>query len=204
MTGERGCLPSRRAAMIQRKGFSSPRPPSWGADRKIARNSRASALDRSLTGNPARDPGVLGADRELVACGQAPASSPPKTSFPRAECPFSVTFSGGKLRCWPAGAGPVGRSDFPVNEPARLRLGPPSLSPAALVFPLTLGESGQAYAGTCGHDRPTAATRCAEARSTMQPVVPLQSGWSGHCLQGCGAGSQRRYAPANSGQVSKS
>ena len=95
-------------------------------------------------------------------------------------------------------------SYFRVNDPARLRLGPPSLSPADLVFPLTLGESGQAYAGTCGHDRPTAATRCAEARSTMQPVVPLQSGWSGRCLQGCGAGLHDATPLQNSGQVSKS
>ncbi len=80
---------------------------------------------------------------ELVACGQVPASSPPKTSSLRAECPFSVTFSGGKLCCRPAGAGPMGCSDFPLDDPARLRLGPPSLSPADPVFPLTLGESGR-------------------------------------------------------------
>ncbi len=54
---------------------------------------------------------------------------------------------------------------------------------ADLVLPLGLVESGQATARTRGHDRPTAATRCAEVRSVMGPAVPLQSGWSGHCLQ---------------------
>ena len=93
-----------------------------------------------------------------------------------------------------AAARPLGREAPP----------PTAESPADLVFPLILGESGQAHAGTCGHDRPTAATRCAEVRSTMRPILPLQSGWSGHCLQGCGAGLHDATRLQNSGQVSKS
>jgi hypothetical protein len=75
---------------------------------------------------------------------------------------------------------------------------------ADLVFPLSPWHSGQANAGTCGHDRPTAATRCAEVRSSIEPAVPLQSGWSGHCLQGCGAGVHDATPLQNSGQVSES
>src|SRR5216683_112052 len=76
--------------------------------------------------------------------------------------------------------------------------------PADLVFPSSDADFEQATAGTRGHDRPTAAARCAEVRSTMRPAMPLQSGWSGHCLQGCGAGAPDATPPRNSGQVSKS
>src|SRR6266851_1027626 len=75
--------------------------------------------------------------------------------------------------------------------------------PADLVFPSSDADFEQATAGTRGHDRPTAAARCAEVRFAMRPAVPLQSGWSGHCLQGCGAGVSDATPPQNSGQVSK-
>jgi hypothetical protein len=39
--------------------------------------------------------------------------------------------------------------------------------------------SGQARAGTCGHDRPTAASPLRLVRPVLASVVPLQSGWSG-------------------------
>ena len=42
-----------------------------------------------------------------------------------------------------------------------------------------------------------------EARFAMRPAVPLRSGWSGHCLQGCGAGVCDVAPPRNSGHVSK-
>jgi AraC-like protein len=57
------------------------------------------------------------------------------------------------------------------DHPVRLRLGPPR-SVVALVADDRL-DFGQAPAGTCGHDRQTAATRCAEVRSPKRPAVPL-------------------------------
>src|ERR1019366_7851275 len=48
----------------------------------------------------------------------------------------------------------------------------PARFPLDLFFPLTDPPSGRAAAGTCGHDRPTAAARCAEVRSAMRPAVP--------------------------------
>jgi hypothetical protein len=44
-------------------------------------------------------------------------------------------------------------------------------------------SSGQAHAGTRGHDRPTAASPLRLVRPVLASVVPLQSGWSGLCLQ---------------------
>src|SRR6266487_1854450 len=75
---------------------------------------------------------------------------------------------------------------------------------ADLDFPPDRPASEHAPARTCGHDRPTAAARCAKVRPAMRPAVPLQSGWSGHCLQSCGAGVLDATPPQNSGQVSKS
>ncbi len=43
---------------------------------------------------------------------------------------------------------------------------------ADLVFPRALANLGKLSTGTCGHDRPTAATRCAEVRSSIEPAVP--------------------------------
>jgi hypothetical protein len=78
----------------------------------------------------------------------------------------NVTFQGVKgLGEW---AKELGSSALNVDEkrweaPVRLRLGPPRCAVA-----LTMNDhfdSGQAPAGTCGHDRQTAAARCAEVRS---------------------------------------
>src|ERR1022692_5033732 len=43
--------------------------------------------------------------------------------------------------------------------------------------------SGHAHAGTCGHDRQTAASPLRLVRPVVASVVPLRSGWSGLCLQ---------------------
>src|SRR3954462_7412566 len=50
-----------------------------------------------------------------------------------------------------------------VRYPVRLRLGPPRWVVAFVVNDQL--DFGQAHARTCGHDRLTAATRCAEVRS---------------------------------------
>lgn len=39
-------------------------------------------------------------------------------------------------------------------------------------------DFGQAHAGTCGHDRQTAATRCAKVRSRLMTSRATRSGWS--------------------------
>ena len=63
-----------------------------------------------------------------------------------------------------------------------------------------LGKLPQGPAVTAGQPPPPAAP---EARFAMRPAVPLRSGWSGHCLQGCGAGVCGVAPPRNSGHVSK-
>ena len=70
--------------------------------------------------------------------------------------------------------------------PVRLRLGPPRWVVAFVANDQL--DFGQAHAGTCGHDRQTAATRCAEVRSPKRPAVPPKVAgqtsvcivWSGH------------------------
>ena len=47
--------------------------------------------------------------------------------------------------------------------PVRLRLGPPRWVVAFVVHDQL--DFGEAHAGTCGHHRQTAATRCAKVRS---------------------------------------
>src|ERR1019366_8243411 len=64
--------------------------------------------------------------------------------------------------------------------------------------------SGQAHAGTCGHDRPTAASPPRLVRPVLASVVPPQSGWSGLCLQRVKRALSTLRPPENSGQVSKS
>jgi hypothetical protein len=59
----------------------------------------------------------------------------------------------------------------------RLRLGPPS-GVAELVLFRARPDFDQAHAGTCGHDRQTAATRCAEVRSRLMIGRATRSGWS--------------------------
>jgi hypothetical protein len=61
--------------------------------------------------------------------------------------------------------GSVGGHDL-AHLPNWLRLACFAEAAADLVFPMRRCESGQAHAGTSGHDRQTAATRCAEAWSS--------------------------------------
>jgi hypothetical protein len=58
----------------------------------------------------------------------------------------------------------------------RPRLGPPS-KVAVLGFSVTDVIFNYAHAGTCGHDRQTAATRCAEVRSPLMIGRATRSGW---------------------------
>ena len=90
-----------------------------------------------------------------------------------------------------------------VCRPARLRLRP-SRCPADLGLSLTRPESGHAHAGTCGHDRPTAATRCAEVPVQLRTERATPK-WLVRTLPAdCGAGPPDATRPQNSGQVSKS
>src|SRR6266566_4419969 len=67
---------------------------------------------------------------------------------------------------------------------------------ADLAFLLARRESGQANAGTCGHDRPTAATRCAEVRSHHRTGHATPK-WLVRTLPAeLWSGRSRRYAPA--------
>src|ERR1019366_7076377 len=72
------------------------------------------------------------------------------------------------------------------------------------MVPCVTPFSGQAHAGTCGHDRPTAASPPRLVRPVLASVVPPQSGWSGLCLQRVQQALSTLRPPENSGQVSKS
>ena len=67
---------------------------------------------------------------------------------------------------------------------------------ADLVFSLGRPESGHATARTCGHDRPTAATRYAEVRSTIKPGRATPKWLVRSLPAGLWSGRSRRYAPA--------
>ena len=72
-------------------------------------------------------------------------------------------------------------TDLPIFPGQRSSEAPPQTAEVAadLDFSPDRPASEHAHAGTCGHDRPTAAARCAKVRPAMRPAVPLQSGWSG-------------------------
>src|SRR5207302_1283401 len=55
--------------------------------------------------------------------------------------------------------------------------------PAELDFSARLYDFERAYAGTCGHVGGPPPPAAPKFRFVSEPAVPLQSGWSGHCLQ---------------------
>jgi hypothetical protein len=142
--------------------------------------------------------------RSLVPppCPSAPTN---RSNMTRLKCGCRSEVSLGPPR-WVAGLG------WLAAVPAWLGSGP-MLASGVAAAPRNAGELswtdgdrqgfGRAHARTCGHDRQTAATRCAEVRSPERSVLPLQSGWS-DTESAMWSGHTQRYAAQNLTQVCRS